>query len=253
MSIFNPVAKALWGGGGDSAELEEQLKQAKKEYQELELFSIPYESVVENGTDAIGPYTFVSQDYTPNPNRKTGYFRLKPNVKDMANLQVFYGESYDLTEMTQETRRRKHDGTYGTISVANGAARLIFPEVMPNALNADGSVNKASIPGFVSVPPVSMYLPKHTANNANNSNWITGNAGSSVVEQIVIAPKGMDAPLHLHRMLLMSADTIVAILENLADVRDRDKPPTLTLGATNLAKLTDEQIAIAEEKGWNLA
>ena len=122
-------------------------------------------------------------------------------------------------------------------------------------------MNVNAIPNVASVPPVSVYLPKHTANYARSSNWISGNAPSTVKEQVVVAPKDMDAPLHLHRFTLMSVDTIVAILENLADVNNstavdgNGKPVnfTLTLGTTNLAKLTEEQKNIAYAKGWTLA
>lgn len=253
MSIFDPIAKSFWAGGSDTESLQEENRSLKARLAAEQLYSHPYEKITEDGTDALGSYTFVEKDYTQNPNSRVGYYRLKANVEDTANLQYFYGESYDLTELTQATRKVKMDGSYSSIGCSNGAARVIFPETMPNVINTDGSINTLSIPNFCSVPPVACYLPKHTANNASNANWITGNAASQVTEQIVVAPVGMDAPLHLHRFKLMSAATIAAILENLADVSDRADPPTLTLGAENLAKLTAEQIAVAEQKGWNLA
>lgn len=233
--------------------------------EKLDLYSRPFDVTAgplgATGEDKLGSYTFVEQDYTPNPTVRNGYLRLRPNVREMANLQVFYGESYDLTEWTQAAHRKKNDGSCSTFTIANGASRVIFPEVMPNSINVDGSVNVTSIPNITSVPPVSVYLPKHTANNANNSNWITGTVASTVTENIVVAPKGMDAPIHLQRFTKMSADTIVAILENLADVNGSTavngsgKPVnyTLTLGADNLNKLTEEQKNIAYAKGWNLA
>ena len=49
-----------------------------------------------------------------------------------------------------------------------------------------------------------------------------------------------------------SVDTIVAMLTALAD-RSNQSAYTLTLGATNLAKLSDEQKAIATDKNWTLA
>ncbi|MCI5656806.1 MAG: leucine-rich repeat domain-containing protein [Candidatus Pseudoruminococcus sp.] len=49
-----------------------------------------------------------------------------------------------------------------------------------------------------------------------------------------------------------SVDTLVAMLTALAD-RSNQSAYTLTLGATNLAKLSDEQKAIATDKNWTLA
>ena len=49
-----------------------------------------------------------------------------------------------------------------------------------------------------------------------------------------------------------SVDTLVAMLTALAD-RTGQTAYTLTLGATNLAKLSDEQKAIATDKNWTLA
>ena len=58
--------------------------------------------------------------------------------------------------------------------------------------------------------------------------------------------------LDLSVSTLYSVETLVAILEALADRTD-DTAYTLTLGETNLAKLTDEQKAIATDKNWTLA
>ena len=57
----------------------------------------------------------------------------------------------------------------------------------------------------------------------------------------------MDAQFHLNKFTKMSADTIVGILENLADVTDREDSYTLTLGTTNLDKLTEEQKSILNQ------
>lgn len=50
----------------------------------------------------------------------------------------------------------------------------------------------------------------------------------------------------------LSVDVIVSMFEALADLTGQTAK-TLTLGATNLAKLTAEQIQIATAKNWNLA
>lgn len=50
----------------------------------------------------------------------------------------------------------------------------------------------------------------------------------------------------------LTADSMIAMFNNLKDLTG-ETAKTLTLGATNLAKLTDEQKAIATNKNWTLA
>lgn len=58
--------------------------------------------------------------------------------------------------------------------------------------------------------------------------------------------------LNLSASTLYSHDTILSWFNALAD-RTGEEAYTLTIGSTNLAKLTAEQIAIATNKNWNLA
>ena len=58
--------------------------------------------------------------------------------------------------------------------------------------------------------------------------------------------------LDLSASTLYSVNTLVTMLNALAN-RTGQVPYTLTLGSTNLAKLSNEQLAIATEKNWTLA
>ena len=58
--------------------------------------------------------------------------------------------------------------------------------------------------------------------------------------------------LNLSASTKFSVDTMIAMFNALAD-RTGSSAYTLTLGNTNLAKLNNEQIAIATEKNWTLA
>ena len=58
--------------------------------------------------------------------------------------------------------------------------------------------------------------------------------------------------LQLGSCLLLEHDSMVAMLENLADLTGQTAK-TITFGATNLAKLTDEEKAIATNKNWTLS
>lgn len=49
----------------------------------------------------------------------------------------------------------------------------------------------------------------------------------------------------------LTHDSIMNVINNAADVTEY--PATLKLGSTNLAKITEEEIAVATNKGWTLA
>ena len=61
---------------------------------------------------------------------------------------------------------------------------------------------------------------------------------------------GMKEPFNISASTKFERTDLVTILNNLATVTTTKK---LTMGATNLAKLTDEDKAIATNKGWTLA
>ena len=61
---------------------------------------------------------------------------------------------------------------------------------------------------------------------------------------------GLKCSLDLHYSPL-THDSLMNIINKAADVTT--SPATLTLGSTNLAKLSDEEKAIATAKGWTLA
>ena len=52
---------------------------------------------------------------------------------------------------------------------------------------------------------------------------------------------------------LLTHDSLMSIINCLKDISGTGTTKTCTLGATNLAKLTDEEKAIATQRGWTLA
>ena len=62
---------------------------------------------------------------------------------------------------------------------------------------------------------------------------------------------GLKDNLYLNLSPLLTHDSLLNVINEAADVTAN--PKTLTLGATNLAKLTDQEKAIATSKGWTLA
>ena len=61
---------------------------------------------------------------------------------------------------------------------------------------------------------------------------------------------GMKTSFDIHYSTLFTREALLEIINNLATVTTTE---TLTMGSTNLAKLTDEDKAIATNKGWTLA
>ena len=51
----------------------------------------------------------------------------------------------------------------------------------------------------------------------------------------------------------LTADSIMNVINEAKDLSGTGGTATLTLGSTNIAKLTEEQIAIATSKGWTIA
>lgn len=69
----------------------------------------------------------------------------------------------------------------------------------------------------------------------------------------IILEKDIDcAGLNFSWSTKLTAETMVAMFEALKD-NTGTEAKTITLGATNLAKLTAEQIKIATDKNWNVA
>ena len=67
---------------------------------------------------------------------------------------------------------------------------------------------------------------------------------------IEIHMTGMKVSFNISASTLFTREALLEILNNLATVTSTK---TLTMGSTNLAKLTDEDKAIATNKGWTLA
>lgn len=64
--------------------------------------------------------------------------------------------------------------------------------------------------------------------------------------------KNLKTQLDLSSSPLLTVESLMNVINNLKDLTG-DSAQTLTLGATNLAKLTDEQKAVATNKNWVLA
>jgi hypothetical protein len=93
----------------------------------------------------------------------------------------------------------------------------------------------------------SLYLPNTLINVKSN----TFNDCSSL-ENVILENNFNCNNLDLSISTLYTIDTIVSWLNALKDRTDESETYTLIIGSTNLAKLTDEQVAIATSKNWTI-
>lgn len=88
--------------------------------------------------------------------------------------------------------------------------------------------------------------------NTNKITTLNFSSGSSPYLKIITVPIDFNCVINLSKSVLLEHESIVALLENLKDLTG-ETAKTITLGSTNLAKLTDEEKAIATNKNWTLA
>lgn len=85
--------------------------------------------------------------------------------------------------------------------------------------------------------------------DVSNVNYISSMfSGCTSLKSILMY--GMKVSFDISASTQFEESDLVTILNNLATVTSTQ---TLTMGSTNLAKLTDEEKAIATNKGWTLA
>lgn len=91
------------------------------------------------------------------------------------------------------------------------------------------------------------YIGKMDAGKVTTFNLTFGEC-SSLLEIHII---NINANLDIHYSTKLTREALLEIIGNL--VAQTSGTKTLTMGATNLAKLTDEDKKIATDKGWTLA
>ena len=91
-------------------------------------------------------------------------------------------------------------------------------------------------------------LPELDFSNVTDTTW-SFNSCSSLTDLGGFI--GLKVGIDLSACTALTHDSIMNVINKAADVTA--SPVTLTLGSANLAKLTDEEKAIATNKGWTLA
>ena len=112
-------------------------------------------------------------------------------------------------------------------------------------------VNLITIPklNFESVTNVSSFL--YSANNVVNIGGFENlGAAYSTTQSADYSYYRLD----LTSCTKLTHESLMNVINNLYDIKTKGcKAQSLRLGATNLAKLTEDEIAIVQNKGWNVS
>lgn len=130
---------------------------------------------------------------------------------------------------------------YATFSSCNKLKSIVFPERFgTKLLNFHGGFSDCSALESVTFPAGFGSLCNTFGNCFRGCTSLTTING------------GIEAkvPLDLSPCTKLTHDSIMVVINSLQTVTTTQK---LTLGATNLAKLTDEEKKVATDKGWTLA
>lgn len=128
-----------------------------------------------------------------------------------------------------------------------------------NAFQMCWSLESVSIPDSVTaildwafsdcIKLSTLYIPSNVTSSFGSYTFY----GCSALEFVTLGSDFNANGLNLSSSTLYSVETLAAMLEALADRTNETTAYTLKLGSENLAKLTDEQKAIATDKNWTLA
>ena len=91
-------------------------------------------------------------------------------------------------------------------------------------------------------------IPQLDTSNVTNMNSMFSNC--SRIEEIHMI--NMKVNFDIHYSTKFTREALLEIINNCYDLTTLGKTATLTMGSTNLAKLTEEDKAIATAKGWTL-
>ena len=116
-----------------------------------------------------------------------------------------------------------------TVYISNGVT-----QIGTSAFNGCSNLTTLFIPNSATIDSLTVFR------DCNN------------LENVILEPGFNAKNLDLSSSTLYSVETLVAMLNALAD-RTGQTAYSLTLGSINLAKLSNEQIAIATQKNWTLA
>lgn len=223
-------------------------------------------TITENGTTMIHPadgYDYMEFiDVTVNVTNPMNTYDI---TQAIVNLYRFTGTSVPANVVGWENLV---DGRYMFTECADLTS---FTIPMPELTDGSNMFSRGTLPGYNSLKTLNLDAPKlvTTTNMFGDCIRLTDvtlNIPSYTSQESSINPifskcsgitnltvnGELRAGLYLSASTNLTTDSLMSVINALVDLTGENSK-TLTLGATNLAKLSDEQKAIATNKNWILA
>lgn len=123
-------------------------------------------------------------------------------------------------------------------------------EVIPE-LNTSNAVSVESM--FSMCPKIDNLPLLDFTNVANASNFLGYNWDTNMAITTLAGFNNLRINFDISNCVNLTAESLMNIINEALDLTTGGWTCTLTFGATNIEKLTEEQIAIATSKGWTIA
>ena len=180
------------------------------------------------------------------------------DMSNVTNMNSMFQHCTSLTTIPQLNTPKVNNMEY----MFNGCSNLTtLPQLNTSNISSMSNMftscsKLTTIPQFDTSKVTNMYyafqrctslttIPPIDVSKVTNTYYMFG--GCTSLKSILM--HGMKVSFDIHASTQFEESDLVTILNNLATVTSTR---TLTMGSTNLAKLTDEEKAIATNKGWTL-
>ena len=187
------------------------------------------------------------------------------NTSNVTSMQSMFRECYSLSSIPQldTSKVTNMDQMFQKCSSLSSIPQLDTSKVTSMYQMFLGCLDLSSIPQLDTSKVTNMNsmffecafittIPRLSAASLNNAQTMFGYSFSKLSKFTDFGGlTGLKVDLDLTPCQNLTHDSLLNVINEAADVTS--SPKTLTLGATNLAKLTDEEKAIATSKGWTLA
>ena len=158
---------------------------------------------------------------------------------DSANVTDMYYMFYNCSKLTAVP-------LFDTSKVTNMASMFYYCSKLTRVPLFDTS-KVTSMASMFGVCSKLTTVPQFDASNVTSMNYMFSNCNNLEAIHMI----NINAKLDISASTKFTREALIEIIGNLKAQTSGTK--TLTMGATNLAKLTDEDKAIATNKGWTLA